>query len=59
MEYSASTIMNLVRALVGQPSMLAKSMKDNCDFRLIIRLPEKARADPDAIRQISSCDPVG
>ncbi|MBS1985655.1 MAG: efflux RND transporter permease subunit, partial [Bdellovibrionales bacterium] len=53
----ASTIMNLVRAL-GTHNV-GEVYEGQLRFPLIIRLPEKARADPDAIRQILVATPSG
>ena len=47
---TASTIMNLVRSLGSHH--VGEVYEGQLRFPLIIRLPEKARADPDAIRQI-------
>ncbi|WP_278465747.1 efflux RND transporter permease subunit [Gimesia maris] len=54
---TASTIMNLVRAL-GTHNV-GEVYEGQLRFPLIIRLPEKARADPDAIRQILVATPSG
>jgi cobalt-zinc-cadmium resistance protein CzcA len=54
---SASTIMNLVRAL-GTYNV-GDVYEGQLRFPLIIRLPEKARTDPDAIRQILVATPAG
>lgn len=53
----ASTIMNLVRSL-GTHNV-GEVYEGQLRFPLIIRLPEKARADPDAIRQILVATPSG
>ncbi|MFO0978919.1 MAG: CusA/CzcA family heavy metal efflux RND transporter [Planctomycetaceae bacterium] len=47
---TASTVMNLVRALGTHD--VGEVYEGQLRFPLIIRLPEKARANPDAIRQI-------
>ena len=54
---SASTVMNLVRAL-GTHNV-GEVYEGQLRFPLIIRLPEKARANPDAIRQILVATPSG
>ncbi len=54
---TASTIMNLVRSLGSHP--VGEVYEGQLRFPLIIRLPEKARADPDAIRQILVATPSG
>ena len=54
---TAGTIMNLVRAL-GTHNV-GEVYEGQLRFPLIIRLPEKARADPDAIRQILVATPSG
>ncbi|QDV81064.1 efflux RND transporter permease subunit [Botrimarina mediterranea] len=54
---SASTIMNLVRSLGSHH--VGEVYEGQLRFPLIIRLPEKARADPDAIRQILVATPSG
>ena len=54
---SASTIMNLVRAL-GTHNV-GEVYEGQLRFPLVIRLPEKARANPDAIRQILVATPSG
>ena len=53
----ASTIMNLVRSLGTHP--VGEVYEGQLRFPLVIRLPEKARADPDAIRQILVGTPSG
>jgi cobalt-zinc-cadmium resistance protein CzcA len=53
----ASTVMNLVRAL-GTHNV-GEVYEGQLRFPLIIRLPEKARANPDAIRQILVATPSG
>ena len=54
---AASTVMNLVRAL-GTHNV-GEVYEGQLRFPLIIRLPEKARANPDAIRQILVATPSG
>jgi cobalt-zinc-cadmium resistance protein CzcA len=54
---SASTIMNLVRSLGSHH--VGEVYEGQLRFPLIIRLPEKARANPDAIRQILVATPSG
>ncbi|HRA89003.1 MAG TPA: efflux RND transporter permease subunit, partial [Planctomycetaceae bacterium] len=54
---SASTVMNLVRALGTHD--VGEVYEGQLRFPLIIRLPEKARANPDAIRQILVATPSG
>ena len=54
---AASTIMNLVRALGTHH--VGEVYEGQLRFPLVIRLPEKARADPDAIRQILVATPAG
>jgi heavy metal efflux system protein len=54
---SASTVMNIVRAL-GTHNV-GEVYEGQLRFPLIIRLPDKARADPDAIRQILVATPSG
>lgn len=54
---SASTIMNLVRSL-GTHSV-GEVYEGQLRFPLVIRLPEKARADPEAISQILVATPSG
>ncbi|MCA9200343.1 MAG: efflux RND transporter permease subunit [Planctomycetales bacterium] len=53
----ASTIMNLVRSL-GTHNV-GEVYEGQLRFPLIIRLPEKARSNPDAIRQIIVATPSG
>ena len=54
---SASTIMNIVRAL-GTHNV-GEVYEGQLRFPLVIRLPEKARANPDAIRKILVATPSG
>jgi heavy metal efflux system protein len=54
---TASTVMNIVRAL-GTHNV-GEVYEGQLRFPLIIRLPEKARVDPDAIRQILVATPSG
>ncbi|QEG35894.1 efflux RND transporter permease subunit [Bythopirellula goksoeyrii] len=54
---TASTVMNLVRALGTHH--VGEVYEGQLRFPLIIRLPEKARANPDAIRQILVATPSG
>ncbi len=54
---TASTIMNLVRALGTYH--VGEVYEGQLRFPLIIRLPEKARADPDAISRILVSTPSG
>ncbi len=54
---SASTVMNLVRALGTHD--VGEVYEGQLRFPLIIRLPEKARANPEAIRQILVATPSG
>jgi cobalt-zinc-cadmium resistance protein CzcA len=54
---TASTVMNIVRAL-GTHNV-GEVYEGQLRFPLIIRLPEKARADPEAISQILVATPSG
>jgi heavy metal efflux system protein len=54
---TASSVMNLVRALGTHD--VGEVYEGQLRFPLIIRLPEKARANPDAIRQILVSTPSG
>jgi len=54
---NASTIMNLVRSLGSHN--VGEVYEGQLRFPLIIRLPEKARSDPEAIRQILVATPSG
>ena len=54
---AASTIMNLVRSLGSHH--VGEVYEGQLRFPLIIRLPEGARADPEAIRQILVATPSG
>jgi len=54
---TAKTIMNLVRSLGSHH--VGEVYEGQLRFPLIIRLPERVRADPDAIRQILVATPSG
>ena len=54
---AASTVMNLVRSLGTHH--VGEVYEGQLRFPLIIRLPEKARADPEAIKQILVATPSG